>query len=105
MIEGDTWEGIAQIEITINDLVPTVGIKSARLQFRDEAGNLGKELSTENGGIVIEDVPFWILSIPEVDLGLASGIWDYDLETTNLDDFIQTCMKGTINIIQEITHD
>lgn len=102
---GDWWDGIPFIEITINDEPPIFPILSARMQFRNKEREMVKdcELTTENGGIVIEDAARWFLSVPARSLPLYDTIWSYDIETTDTRGAVKTYIKGIQQVESDIT--
>lgn len=101
---GDTWKGVPMIKILVNGQPPIFPAASARLQFRSSQGVLGcPELTTENGGIIIEDAGLWWFSLPKSNLEIMDGRWLYDLETIDTQGDIQTFVEGAQPIKEDIT--
>lgn len=111
-VRGDSWRGIGGITIrtkasaNATPVPPAHAVASAVLQFRakpdDEEAAL--TLSSDNGGIVIDDAEEWEFTVPEVlDFPLGSGKWVWDFETTSVTGFIRTYLKGTLTITRDVS--
>jgi hypothetical protein len=107
---NDTWDGVPIIgPVKINGLQPVVALASARMDFRSFGSKvLGHRLSTApgvgEGTIAIVNAVTWEMTIPEQDLPLEAGRWDWDLETTDVNGRVKTYYKGTQPVIGDKTH-
>lgn len=87
-----------------NKPVPLSLVK-ARMQIRDQKGILILELTTENGGVIIDPVNYTIaIAISaEQTSALSFNIAYYDLEIEDVTLRVQRLAKGTVRVSTEIT--
>jgi hypothetical protein len=107
---NDTWDGVPVIgPILINGLQPAASLVSARMDFRQPVSKvLGHRLSTTpgvgEGTVTIVDATTWEMTIPEQDLPLDAGRWEWDLETTDTNGTVKTYYRGTQPVTGDKTH-
>lgn len=87
-----------------NKPVP-ISLVKARMQIRDQKGILILELTTENGGVIIDPVNYTIaIAISaEQTSALSFNIAYYDLEIEDVTLRVQRLAKGTVRVSPEIT--
>lgn len=108
-VRGDTWDGIDEITITVNDAAPPYPLASAKIEFRkgSKTGDLGHTLSTApqsgDGIIQVADAALWKLIVPPQDMPLTAAIWHYDIQTTDSQGTVKTYIAGTVTVEQDVT--
>ena len=110
MVRGDTFDGIAELQITVDSAAPSVALASVRIHFRrsKRAGAILKSLSSEDSPatISIDNADTWLISIPSSnDLDLPVGKSFYDMEFTDADGRKKTYIAGTIEVLHDVTRD
>jgi hypothetical protein len=104
-LRGDTWNGITSITFSKDGIPLTLSGANVGMQFRKQVdGPVTLELTTSNGGINITDPLNGVIQILPVLITMQYGIYQYDLEVTLADGTVKTYMKGTWNIVPDITH-
>lgn len=103
-VSGDTWGGIPSIVITINGSPPTNNVVSAKIQFRKSAGSsVVLTLSSDEADITIVDAVNWELRVEKKVVTLCAGTYLFDLQTIDADGDIKTFLKGSWEILEDIT--
>lgn len=102
------WEGIEFGPILFDEEPPAAALKSCRMQFRRGLrAELGHTLSSEveegAGLITIDDAAAWKIIVPEQELPLAAGVWDWDLRTVDVNDVPLIPYYGTIEVFKNVT--
>lgn len=106
--EGDTWEGIPSVKIGLKngDPMPT-DLVLVKMQFRrdPQSQTVGGRLNSETGGgIFITSASDWEFNIPSRPMRLLTqGTWLWDIQTTDDSGNITTYIKGTIEVLPQIT--
>lgn len=108
MVRGDTFDGIANLQITVDSAAPTDALASVRIQFRrsKRAASVLQSLSSDDSPatILIEDADTWLISIPSSNnLDLPVGKSFYDMEFTDVNGRKKTYIAGTIEVLQDVT--
>jgi hypothetical protein len=104
-VSGDTWSSLSSITIAINGISPVFPLVSARIQFRKSyLGSIIFELNSENHDTMeIADPVTWRIVIPSQVIAAPPGIYSYDLETIDSMGSKKTYLKGTWEILEDIT--
>jgi hypothetical protein len=100
--------------VTTGDTYPAANIVIAgaestlsrvRIKFRAcGATSAALTLDSDTSGITINDAATWDFTIDAIPaVGLAAGIYSYDMETTSAAGTIATETQGTWEILPEIT--
>jgi len=115
--EGDTWEGLEIGPVVDQDSNPMPHpCASCRIDFRHKiSGMLGVRLTsipttvnqviTVPATILILDANAWLFSIPELNLGLKAGPYEWEFETTDTSGVVRSLYSGDLVIVVDITHD
>jgi len=100
-VQGDTWGGIPSIVL---DPAPNYAVVSAKMQFRDSKVAVlpAATLSTTDGSIVINNAATWDFTIPVQNLPLTAGTYNWQFQTTDAQDHVQTYMQGTIEVLLDV---
>lgn len=105
--KDDTWTGMTVGPVLINTAQPEYTLASVKMQFRDQADQLGHEFNTVGGTgigtITITNATTWVITVPEQLLNLTKGIWSWDFETINSEGTKLTLYEGIIKVIEDTT--
>jgi len=101
-LRGDTWQGWPSITI---DPAPGVALESAKMDFRNQQGQIIFTLSTEDESMTIVNASttLWVLSVPARKLDAPADNYNFDLQTTATDGTIRTYWRGILPLQQDIT--
>lgn len=112
---GDRWtDGHRHFgPVLVDGVAPADPCLYCRVQFRQrKTGVFGYELNSApvagQGQITITDGAAYVFDLPSQELPLAVGSWDWDFETyTTADhsDLPWTIWRGSIKIIEDVSHD
>jgi hypothetical protein len=103
---GDSVEAITFALLKNNAPVNLTG-SLIRCYFRKEEQQAAAlKLTTENsGGITILDAVNGTFRIDEIkSLQMEAGIYDYDIEVTDINGVVDTYVKGTVEVEQDVTY-
>jgi hypothetical protein len=105
-ITGDTWKGIHRITILRNNIPIDLTNSKIKIKFRS-VSNLASpvvmELLSENNDIIFITPQLGIISIPERDVDIPVGIYNYDLLVTSPSGKKITYLTGTWEILPKIS--
>lgn len=105
---GDTYNTIAMqitcgIDIDNQEPVDLTGAKIS-MWFKNSMGRKKLEFSTETDGINITDAANGEFVFELGKIEIEPGIYNHDVEIEFADGTIKTYIKGTINILEDITN-
>jgi hypothetical protein len=104
-LRGDTWPGISSLYLGKNDAPLNLTDASILIQFRKDVDSpVTLELSTDNGRVVILDAENGTFRIPEFLVTTQYGTYKYDLQVTFPDGYTKTYLKGTWQVVSDISH-
>ena len=97
-VQGDTWGGIPSITVTP---APAYTAEVAVFAIKRTPADLQpiKQLSSEDGEIVISDSATWIFTIPVQQLDIPSGTYVWQFRVTDANGGIQTYLQGSMSVL------
>jgi hypothetical protein len=103
-LRGDTWDGINSIIITSNNIPLNLTGATVKIEFRDEIDSpVILLLSTTNNKITISSPLSGTISIPATIIDIPFGKYIYDLQVTLASGYNKTYMKGSWEIVADVT--
>jgi hypothetical protein len=103
-LRGDTWDGITSIVLHKNGIPLNLTGATIKMEFREDIDSpVVLELSTTNGKITITNALSGTISIPETIIDIPFGKYVYDLQVTLTSGYNKTYMRGTWEIVADIT--
>jgi hypothetical protein len=105
-ITGDTWKGINNITILRNNIPINLTGCKIKMQFRsifNLASPVVMELLSEKGDIIFISPSLGVISIPERDVVIPVGEYNYDLLVVNPSGKKITYLNGTWKILPRIS--
>ena len=104
--EGDLWEGIPALSLTVNGTVPASPIEVVTMRFQ-RAGAVPSVAvgltSATAGQITIVDAANWIIEVPEqVVASLSYGKWDFQITIKPVGSSKRTYIADTVDVLQTI---
>lgn len=115
IVQGDTWQGFTVPEVKKCGQNMDSPLAQVRLQFKradavavgaapTAALSLDSDADTE---ISILDPATWAIQVGPVDYtdmeSVGAGVWNWDLETTDVAGVRRTLYKGTITVVADVT--
>lgn len=102
---GDTWRGLTAT-IQVNGEVPEYPLSSVRMQVKKRTNSQHSiEFSTSDGSIVINGDPAnWNFSVLPIVVNISPYVYLYDIQTTDTEGNIYTYIKGTWEILADVTN-
>lgn len=102
-VEGTSWSGLDEIIIDIEQddgsfLPPTNAAQSCQMVFWKGAGSSPAAIISNGNGITINSAANWNFTIPEQNLKLAAGTWQWYFRVTDVTGITLDWMKGTIPV-------
>ena len=99
-VQGDTWAGIPTITVTP---APSYTADSAIFAIKRQASDIQvvKQLSSDDGDIVISDDTNWIFTIPAQNLNLNAGTYVWQFRVTDSNGGIQTSLQGSMQVLAQ----
>jgi hypothetical protein len=104
-VEGDTWEGIPSLTITINSAPPAVPLALVTMRFKKSGGLPSEvvELSSADSEITIVSAANWEISIPEQIIpGLTTGKWSWRMKFENTAGEKRTYLSDEITVLETV---
>ena len=105
-ITGDTWKGIYQITILRNNVPINLTDCKIKIQFRSTfnlASPVVMQLLSDDNDIIFVTPSLGIISIPERDVDIPVGSYNYDLLVIKPSGKKITYLTGTWEILPRIT--
>jgi hypothetical protein len=104
--EGDTWNGIPSITITVNGSTPASPISTVKMRFK-RSGSVPStpvELtSATSAQINLTNAPGWVFSVPEqIVAGLTFGDWTWRIRITDAAGKKNTYLTGEITVLEDV---
>lgn len=109
LLQGDTWGGIAQIQVLFNTAPPPSPLTQVDMHFRRTwsdfvpAYKLSSVSDPDQGDIIIASAANWFISIPSQALPLDPDVWLFDIKFTAQDGTVLTPVGGTLTVVKKIT--
>jgi DNA-binding IclR family transcriptional regulator len=105
LYRGDTWTRAWLLTDEAGAAIDLTGA-TARLQVRDQAGNVVVSASTTDGRITITPAAGRIdMTVPYSATGLAPGSYRFDLEVTHASSLRRTYEQDTLVVLEDMSHD
>lgn len=103
-VSGDTWRGIYSLTISVNSVPPEASLSEVRIQFRKSyLGSVVLELASGTDAITILSAANWEIRINKQIISLPPDKYVYDIQTVDADGQIKTYVKGSWEILEDIT--
>ena len=104
-VKGDTFAGIPELSVTVNDAPPANSLASVRMHFRPLPAStyLALELASVDGDITINDAATWNITVEPFVITINAGTYYYDIEFTDSAGNVVTYVSGTWKIAQDVT--
>ena len=104
--EGDTWDGIPSLTVTINGAAPASALAVVTMRFR-KSGGLESETveltSATAGQINITSAADWIITIPpQIVAGLTTGKWTWRLRFQDAAGKKRTFLADELTILETV---
>jgi hypothetical protein len=99
-VQGDTWGGIPSITVTP---APAYTADAAIFAIKKTPADIQpvKQLSSDDGQILITDNTNWIFSIPAQELDLTAGDYVWQFRITDSNGGIQTYLQGSFAVLSQ----
>lgn len=100
---GDTWDGVPQIQVEVNDDLPAASLAQVRLKVVNPITkavlvhftSVDPAPSGDTLGITISDAAAWKFVVNPISrITFAPGTYDFDLETTDAANVRKTYVTG-----------
>jgi hypothetical protein len=103
-LRGDTWDGITSVILQKNGIPLNLTGATIKMEFREDIDSpVVLELSTTNSKITITNALSGTISIPETIIDIPFGKYVYDLQVTLASGYNKTYMRGTWEIVADVT--
>lgn len=103
--EGDTWDGIPSLTVTVNGAPPASALTLVTLRFK-KAGAVPSavvELSSADGKITITSAPNWQVAVPaQLVQDLTAGKWTWRMKFTNAAGKKVTYLADEITVLETV---
>lgn len=99
---GDTMPEVS-FQVAENSVYVDLTGSTITMQLRN-GGKVAKEFSSTLGNISIVSAASGQFKILPVTLDIPAGIYDYDIEVFLATGYKNTYVKGTLNVIQDVTY-
>lgn len=101
--EGDTWNGIPSLTVTVNGSPPASALSLVTMRFK-KSGESGTVVElTSPGQITINSALNWTLTVPaQILAGLTSGKWDWRMRFTDAAGKKRTYLADQITVLESI---
>ena len=104
--EGDTWDGIPSLTVTINGAQPSSALSVVTMRFKKSGGNESDvvELTSATvGQITISNAAAWVVSVPaQIVAGLTAGKWDWRMQFTDAAGKKRTYLAEQITVLETV---
>lgn len=101
---GDTWDGINSVAINSNDQPINLTGAIIKMQLREDVDSpAALTLSTTGSTIVITNALQGTFTIPPILVDIPFGKYLYDIQVTFANGVVKTYVKGTWEIVADIT--
>lgn len=104
--EGDTWDGIPSITITINGAQPSSALSVVTLRFKKSGGLLSDVVeltSATPAQITITNAATWTLTVPaQIVADLTAGKWDWRMKFTDAAGKKRTYLADQITVLETV---
>ena len=104
--EGDKWEGIPALTITINGAQPADPVTLVTMKFKladDLPSSVVTLTSATPGQITIVDAAAWEIAIPAQTIaGLTYGKWTWRIECTDATNGARTYIADEIEVLETV---
>jgi hypothetical protein len=104
--EGDTWDGIPSLTVTINGAAPASALALVTLRFRKSGGlesDTVELTSATAGQINITDATNWIITIPpQIVPGLTTGKWTWRMRFQDAAGKKRTFLADEVTILETV---
>lgn len=99
-VAGDTFPGTGAITISVNDAAPSNALSAVTMSFtKVDALTASLVLTTDNSSLVLDDSNTWTFHIPEFNISLNAGVYNYKLETISITGQIRNYLYGSWKLI------
>lgn len=98
VVEGDTWVGVPEFDITFEDALPTTTLVSVVMDFLGKNGVVLDSLSTTNGRITILDLATWNIRLEKTKLKLTRGIHPFGIKYFDSAQSEETIVEGRLKV-------
>lgn len=104
--EGDTWDGIPSLTITINGAPPASNLSLVTMRFK-RAGGLESDVveltSATPGQITISSAANWQITVPaQIVPTLTTGKWDWRMKFTDAAGKKRTYLADQITVLETV---
>lgn len=104
--EGDTWDGIPSMTITVNGAAPASALSSVIMRFKKNGGTdaeLVELTSATPAQITITNAATWTLTVPaQIVAGLTAGKWDWRMKFTDAAGKKRTYLADQITVLETV---
>lgn len=104
--EGDTWDGISSLTITVNGSPPASALTLVTMRFTKLGSAMESvvELTSATAGqINITSAPNWQIAIPaQIVAGLTAGKWAWRMRFTDAAGKKRTYLADQITVLETI---
>jgi hypothetical protein len=104
--EGDTWDGIPSLTLTINGAAPASALAAVTMRFK-KSGGLDSETveltSATAGQINITSAANWAIAIPpQIVPGLTTGKWSWRMRFQDAAEKKRTYLADEITVLETV---
>lgn len=104
--EGDTWDGIPALAVTINGAAPGSNLALVTMRFKKvgSAAEAAVELTSATPAqITITSAATWTVTVPaQIIAGLTAGKWDWRMRFTDATGKKRTYLADQITVLESV---
>lgn len=104
--EGDTWDGIPALTVTVNGAVPASALSVVTMRFK-KSGAVPSDVvqltSATAGQITITNAANWAVTVPsQIVAGLTSGKWTWRMRFQSADAKRRTYLADELTVLETV---